>query len=148
MKITSDQLAALRNGQVQTTRPVGQDSFETLLTQALDSGAATSAQGVAAAPPLPGMLGVTGVMSATESQSLASGVEQVLDQWDAYAREIGNTETADLRKAYDQLEAITGTVQDLKGKAADASPAMRSLIDELDVMAVTEKIKFNRGDYA
>lgn len=148
MKITSEQLAALRNSQVQTTRGAGQESFESLLAQAVEKGGASSAQGVGAAPPLPGMRGVAGVMSVTESQSLATGVEQVLDQWDAYAREIGNTESADLRKAYDQLEAITGTVQSLKSKAADASPAMRSIIDELDVMAVTEKIKFNRGDYA
>jgi len=48
------------------------------------------------------------------------------------------------------LEDIDGTVQQIKGENPDLAtkhPALSGMVSELEVMTVTERIKFNRGDY-
>ena len=74
----------------------------------------------------------------------------MLNQWDNYAQSLGDaSESGGLRQAYGMLEGIAGEVRGLKEDAAtlESHPGLKSLVDELDVLATVEQFKFNRGDY-
>ncbi len=90
-----------------------------------------------------------------ESQFLQEAFNQAsgtLDLWDQYANALSSTAAGgDLRQAYSLLEGIGDKVAQLKSDTAalrGKHTGFDSLINELDVMAATEKFKFNRGDYA
>lgn len=101
------------------------------------------------------LLGDTGGDGAQDSETAlfdaafaqASGT---LDLFDSYALSIGNGGNADLRQSYSLLEGIDSQVRALRqsttalrGKNQDFD----TLLNNLEAMAVTEKFKFNRGDY-
>ena len=75
-----------------------------------------------------------------------------LDLWDSYASTLeSSTGDNTLRKAYSILENIGTQVAQLKSNASSLKSqdyGLKSFINELDIMATTERIKFNRGDYA
>lgn len=81
-----------------------------------------------------------------EAFAQASGT---LDLWDSYTQTLGSsTSTAALRDAWNLLEGIESQVGQMRGNPARAqSPELDSILNELEVLAATEKFKFNRGDY-
>lgn len=86
----------------------------------------------------------TAVLQAAFDQ--ASGA---LDLWDSYTRTLG-TSTSDsaLRDAWGLLEGIDAQVAQLRDNPARArSSALDSMLNELEILAATERFKFNRGDY-
>jgi hypothetical protein len=90
--------------------------------------------------------------SETLLQDTIANASGTLDLWDSYARTLGSASGNNgLRDAYSILENIGNQVSQLKTRAASLKSndfGLNSLINELDIMATTERIKFNRGDYA
>lgn len=86
----------------------------------------------------------TAVLQAAFDQ--ASGA---LDLWDSYTRTLGtSTSGSALRDAWGLLEGIDAQVTRLRDNPARArSSALDSILNELEVLAATERFKFNRGDY-
>lgn len=75
-------------------------------------------------------------------------VNTLLARWSDYAQEL-QTPNADLRHVHQTLEDITAEVKQMKQSLVEQrqDPAMISLLDEIEILSVTERIKFNRGDY-
>jgi len=85
-------------------------------------------------------------------QNTISQTSTALNTWDAYVNELGKSDgRTDLREAYSHLQGLDGQINALKQNAQgilNKSPSLAGIIEELDVMRVTETYKFNRGDYA
>ena len=76
----------------------------------------------------------------------ASGV---LNLWDQYSQILGGASTdASLRQAWTVLEGLDQNISQLRANPiAGSNAAFDGLLNELEIMAATEKFKFNRGDY-
>jgi hypothetical protein len=159
MKISNEQLQAVQ--EIRTQRPAAQHAdtgFDRILTRELDNDPAlgTDASGRTALslPPqlLPGLeaggAAGTGTALPAFSEEAAGMVENVLTELEGYASQLGRAEAADLRTAFASLqnmqEGISGFRERFPG---DSGGTAGELIDELNVLAVTETFKFNRGDY-
>ena len=74
-----------------------------------------------------------------------------LDMWDSYVSTLGDAgNNGSLRQAYALLQGIDGQVASLKENTAGLrgqNPGLDTLVNNLEVLATTEKFKFNRGDY-
>ena len=80
-------------------------------------------------------------------QEIMHRLESVLDQWEKYSQSL---KAPDLRNSFSILESIGHDLQNLQaelGQDSDSAPEVNSLLNELEVMTVTERIKLNRGDY-
>jgi len=163
MKIHPDQLEGVRPDSLSQTNRVKPTStaFGDLLTQEVAKSGTDSTKTSAPLPPpgglgsLNALVGVSTVQSVAPAQqgekAIMEKVESLLDKWDQYAQNLqGDAGQVDLKKAYGVLQDIDGTVQQIKGEnpnLAEQSPALQGVVSELEVLAVTERIKFNRGDY-
>jgi hypothetical protein len=167
MKIHPDQLEGVRPDQTTRTDRGAQTgtAFGDILSQEVAQSAAQSgsqtAKSSAVLPPPGGLealgtlLGVQSVEATTPATSAENAimdkVESVLDKWDQYAQNLqGASGQANLKQAYGVLEDIDGTVQQLKSDNPDLAekyPQLQGMVSELEAMSVTERIKFNRGDY-
>jgi len=87
--------------------------------------------------------------TSTSDTAAMDTMDSLLTQWENYADELASgSGGASLKKAYGLLENIGTGVQQLKdGLAGSSSPGLDAMANELEVMTVTEKIKFDRGDY-
>lgn len=75
---------------------------------------------------------------------------RLLDSFDAYAEKIGSQGQVDLKSAYAALEEISNGLSGLKERASEQEqrmPGFQAMLNELEVMATTERFKLNRGDY-
>lgn len=132
-------------------------SFDSILNSQLGTPAAASHPGSAgmagnASLIASMLLGDTGENSADSEIALldvayakASGA---LDLFDSYARSIGND--ASLRESYSLLEGIDSQVKALRQSTTGLRARNQdfdNLLNNLEAMTVTEKFKFNRGDY-
>lgn len=80
------------------------------------------------------------------------GLTDTFDELDTYATSIQNAAT--LKQAWASLDAMTQSVEQMQEEYANmssqnsnTSSAMGTLLNDLEVMTVTETYKFNRGDY-
>jgi hypothetical protein len=163
MKIHPDQLEGVRPDSASQTNRVKPPStaFGDLLNQEVTR-SDTETTKISTPLPPPGGLGTlsallgVGTVEAVEpaanaEKAIMDKVENLLDKWDQYAQNLqGGSGAVNLKEAYGVLEDIDGTVQQIKGEnpnLAQQSPALQGVVSELEVMAVTERIKFNRGDY-
>lgn len=165
MKIRTEQLDALFKQQellAQKPTTAGKQDFGATLAQELGL---TQAEASSTTAPLPGANNpVIGQMllDSTEKSSTAGAEELVMQQvmeqasgalntWDSYVGALGKTgQQGSLREAYGFLQGLDGQVAALKQGAMPVqgkNPGLDSLVQELEVMATTEKFKFNRGDY-
>lgn len=163
MKITQEQVSALRqaDNQEQSRTTVDPGIFQEMLTREVQ-GTQTPDAGQSPVPPIGGGMheiasllqaeGASPAQDLSEKERTAmENVDSLLTEWENYADRLASgSQEGGLRQAYGVLEHIETGVQKLKqdwpGMAED-NPGMGSLVNELEVMAVTEKIKFNRGDY-
>lgn len=152
MKITSDQLAALQLQQKNTVRNVPGEGFAQTLAQELDSSSA--AQPPSAVSPTTPMVRLDQALQAallqtSTEQTVMEKMDTLLSKWENYSQIIGAA-NGNLREGYSLLADIRQNIQEVKGELA-LSPSMgqklKPMIDELDILATTEEIKFNRGDY-
>lgn len=72
-----------------------------------------------------------------------------LDMWDSYVTLLGSSQAGPaLRQAYSLLDGIDARLGELKANPATSGNAnLQGLLNELEIMSTTERIKFNRGDY-
>lgn len=91
------------------------------------------------------------VSSSGETTEVLTGqLEGVLSGMDAYSTQIGAHPQADLKGAYATLEEISGELTKLREQnpeLTDRHPELGAVVNELEVMTVTERFKLNRGDY-
>jgi hypothetical protein len=158
MKIQTDQMTGLTQSTEKSSEATStSDAFASILAKEVD-GSATQETGLAA-PVLMSTYGALdiGAQEIEAAQSSASGDESavmndmnmLLDQWDDYADQLaGGSGTDSLKTAYGMLESIQSGVRQLKDDLpSNVSAGLGSMVNELEVMATTEKIKFDRGDY-
>ncbi|MHC1791740.1 hypothetical protein [Solidesulfovibrio sp.] len=161
MKIQTDQLTALRQATEQSkgTRE-SSDAFAALLAKETGTTGSTQSTGIAA-PPLSSLAGIdlASLQAVGETDGLGEINEQeravmenmdtLLAEWENYADKLAAGSGGDsLKQAYGVLEHIESGVRQLKEDLPEsASTGLGSLVNELEVMTVTEKFKFNRGDY-
>ncbi|MDR2055803.1 MAG: hypothetical protein LBQ10_08055 [Desulfovibrio sp.] len=167
MKIRPDQLNNLLPTQgVTTAAPGGQTKTRSVFDDILaeEQLRANAESGDSAAVPAPPGAGRTDLirsmlLGGAEGEKPVSSEEAVLneafnqvagtlDVLDKYSISLGSARP--LREAYSLLDDVDGRVAGLE-KGADTLraqyPALDSLLNELKIISVTEKIKFNRGDY-
>lgn len=133
-----DHIAA-EQSQRQTRKPVAAD-FQAHLARELDKAAFRPDM------PAEGQGAVGEVDKARTTQAL----DRALGDLERYARRLEGADPAmDLKEAYEVLQRISRTVDELRKGAAEpgGDPLLRSMVDELNVLTVTETFKFNRGDY-
>lgn len=163
MEINTQQLDALlhvQEQQAQLTRPnTPAPGFDALLNQQLlenangDPRLVTPGSGDAA---IIGDMLLGGVDSANavdpDTAVLQAAFQEAsgaLDLWDTYAQALGrsSSDTA-LKDAYAILQGIDSRISQLKANPlAGNNAAFDGVLNELEILATTEKFKFNRGDY-
>ena len=157
MKIHPDQIDSVRQEQQKQVNKAKQptQAFGDLLNREVEGGAkADKTARPASVPPLPGLQGIDPMLQieaasgvekpgAADTQA-AERMESLLDQWDAYAASLESS--PNLRESHSTLEKIAGGIAQLK-EEMPADPTLRSMVDDLEAMAYTERFKFNRGDY-
>ncbi len=101
-----------------------------------------------------GVENITASTAAGSSAVMGQALEQAstaLDMWDSYAQKLRTpSNDGNLRDAYTLLEGIESQVSSLKAnnqQTLEQNPDLAGLVNELEIMSTTEKIKFNRGDY-
>ena len=161
MKIQTDQLTALRQPTDQSTGPrESSDAFAAILAKETGSSGEAQSTGLAA-PPLSSLTGIDlashqgvettdAVGDITEQQrAVMNNIDTLLAKWENYADTLAAGSGGDsLKQAYGVLQNIESGVQQLKDDLPEGANAnLGSLVNEMEVMTVTEKFKFNRGDY-
>jgi hypothetical protein len=167
MKIRPDQLNNLLPAQGTTTAaPGGQTKtsnvFDDILAEEqLRANAGSGDSAVVPPPPGAGRTDLirSMLLGGAEEEKPVSAEEAVLneafnqvsdtlDALDKYSISLGSARS--LRETYSLLDDIDGRVNGLEkdsGTLRAQYPALDSLLNELKILSVTEKIKFNRGDY-
>lgn len=156
MKIRTDQIQVPSEEQRKVRQDAEtKDGFGALLAREL--GKSGEGSSVAAPPPLTAspLLGVEAAQAVetgeTAEQAVMESVESLLNDWEKYADELDSSDDEPrLKEAYNVLERIGDQVKRLKDEnpeLVEASPELKSLVDEIEIMTVTETVKFNRGDY-
>ncbi len=162
MKVRTDVMTPLEQQELERARKRDETGkFDEMLAQEVQkatphqqgsSGAASSLSEVAAAGQLHAVQTTAPVenLSATE-RTVMENIDSLLSKWENYAQTL-SMPVADegLRQAYGVLENIHDQVLQLKAAAPDLerrSPSLKSMVDELEILTVTEQFKFNRGDY-
>lgn len=163
MKIHPDQLESVRpDSTTQTNRGTQfSTAFGDILSHEVTKTGAQSASSIATLPPPGGLGTLSALIGAQEVEAttpvtqaenaIMDKVDSVLNKWDQYAQSLqSTTSSASLKKAYGVLDDIDGAVRQIRGDNPDLAqkhPALQGVVSELEAMTVTERIKFNRGDY-
>ncbi len=163
MKITNDELDALRQQELTRSNTSSEaGNFQEVLAQEI-GGDSTSAsvEGLGAPPPGAKTLGIGSMLQVenlSETQEtmptereVMDNIDSLLSKWENYAQTLQTQDQDEgLRQAYGVLENIEQDIEGLKETVpnlAQENSDLQNMVDELEIMAVTEKIKFNRGDY-
>ncbi len=159
MKISNEQIVALQETIARRKEKAATGDFENLLQQTIST---RQVQGVA---PLSGVQNLQSTAQALQGAEQLLGaenqtaktdggfgleLENILGSLEAYSRNLGKAEKADLRLAHAQLETMSKGLEALKEsfpEMHEQNPELAGLFTELEVLATTERFKFNRGDY-
>lgn len=166
MEINTNQLEALRQLQEQTApmprKNSGQTSdFDAVLKQHMGSGLAAGIgeSSIAANEQAQVYNNIllnrgenTNEITDPDTAVLMAAFDQAsgtLDLLDSYAQTLGtSTNGTALRDAWGLLQGIDDQVAQLAANPVRAkSPALDSILNELEILTAAEKVKFNRGDY-
>lgn len=160
MKINANQLDALRR-QEQLTKTAAQprESFDSFLSQEIGQGAGEVTPSVP--PPGAGIIDPM-MLSSLEETSAVEGVDgelaatlmgqadSALNTLSAYAETLNSGATPG-RNAWNLLGSLDNQIAAMRGNlgkmSSTASQDLGAVVNELEVIATTEKFKFNRGDY-
>ena len=160
MKINTEQITPLNQGTANVSQKTDSSgSFESILAGQVE--AQSSGQNSVQSP-VPGQsiaelttLIKTGSADPSNASSqtertVMDNMDNILNEWENYADQLGSSNKGDLRQAYSTLTNIESGVQQLKSDVSSlgsGADKLSPLVNELEVMTMTEKIKFNRGDY-
>jgi len=164
MKIQTNPLSGLTQSQDVPSKAAAttSEAFASILAKEVGS-SATQETGLAApvlrsaygALALDGNQGGTDAIAGDTAQgsggelAAMDTMNSLLSRWEDYTDQLaGGSGKDSLKKAYGVLTDIESGVQQLKdGLAGSTASGLGSMVNELEVMATTEKIKFDRGDY-
>jgi|GEM_PF-1051871 DNA repair ATPase RecN len=154
MKITPEQINQLRNQeQNQQRTQKSQEDFARLLNQEAEKANKTDSAQAGKSGNRENISSSTylqvSLLNNNPSQSAAmDNLDDILSKWEKYADQL-NSPKSSLKEAYSGLEEISRAVEDMKGKVDPDKHGseIQNILNELDVMATTEMMKFNRGDY-
>ena len=82
-------------------------------------------------------------------KTIAGQASGLLEAWDQYAASL--SDGGSQKNAWTQLLGMDDQVRALRGSLGglgESNPALDNIVNELEIMAATEKFKLNRGDYA
>lgn len=161
MKIRPDQIHALEQEQAKKNRVAknGDDFGQLLAGEIGKSEEASKPQGTTPMPPLNGLLpgqiltaqGTSRIGGSQQTgQQVMNKLENLLDEWENYAAKLGSP-GATLRQADGDLRDIEKGIANIRKEwpsLGQDAPAMGKLVDEVEILAVAERIKLNRGDYS
>jgi len=163
MKVRTDHLTQLQQQkeQQQVRSREGTGKFGDMLAQEVQKTSPSELAKVSAPPPGARVLGAHALhalqgVSSVETQSLTEqevmqNIDSILSKWEDYARQLDTPMAEEsLRQAYGMLETIQNDVERIKADVPDLGqkhPSLHSMVNEIEIMAVTEQFKFNRGDY-
>lgn len=149
MKIRPDQIEGVSSEQIrrQTRTQQSGQGFGDILNQEVSREQTQTAASVAppVVNPLLSVQAVPSVETSTDD-GMTGQVESLLDQWDDYAATLADP-GAGLKSASGALDRISDEVASLKEGRTDLDPGLKSIVDDLETLAATERFKFNRGDY-
>lgn len=83
-------------------------------------------------------------------EALTGGLSTTLDSVDRYASMLSGRNADALKSAYGELDALDSSLAELRrnlGRLSRAEPELEGMVNELEVLAAAERIKFDRGDY-
>lgn len=148
MKIQTTGLESLLQSEQNKAEKAGSPSgFAGLLDQEVAKAEGSQANALGAPlPPLTSpVLAAQGLESVSEEAAdPVAALDGLLDKWENYAAGLGSGQSLkQVHGALEDLEAETARVREL----AQDDPGLSAVADELEVLAVTERTKFNRGDY-
>ena len=164
MKIENNSILPVQQGETHRKPSAGgTEGFDALLTEQLQkadsrpggmsgmnvagSTAAALALQIQSAQMLGGV--ETDAVSEDADAFVFGRVNGLLYKWDAYAATLAGPKE-NLREAFKMLQGMNDELTLLKDVLPDVNrqgTGLAALVNELDVMAVTETFKFNRGDY-
>lgn len=167
MKIRNDQKTSLETVRglqdgASLSRTEGGAAFRTTLNETLDPAAPGGDGPEVGAVPGGGQAGLISQILLRAGGGNADGAGQqdmrqayddasgTLDLWESYVRTLSSEDAGSLRNAYALLQDIDAKLTGLKQGAAQVAqehPGFDDLVNELSVLAATERFKFNRGDY-
>jgi hypothetical protein len=155
MKIRPEHLDALQQEQ-QARKATGKggSSFQEILSSELGNAEKAAAPchsrppGTVAGPHGLGPLTMSTLDVTPTRQKVMDALDNVLARWDEYGKALRSPQ-GDLKHAYRVLETISADVRTIRDAdpAGSATQQFGPILDELEIMTMTERIKFNRGDY-
>lgn len=159
MKINPEKIQGLQNEQSQKQR-VNQkdDTFGKLLSGELEKSGKPAQSASLPKSPVSGLLPgqILAMQESTQVGAAGARGSQLMDQldgvmnnWDKYTVDL-KSENTSLREADGTLKEIENDLASLREKwpnLSTESPEMGSIVDEVEILAATERFKMNRGDY-
>jgi len=146
---------------VKSTKSGATDAFSDLLSKEIQASSSATGGDSTVAPLGAGIAGIGNVLTTESATAVAApnqteldamdNMESILNEWENYAGTLSsNTSSSGLKQANSMLANIEDSVRKLKEgtpQLGKDSP-LSSLVNELEVMTVTERNKLNRGDYS
>ncbi|MFW6324780.1 MAG: hypothetical protein ACOC0U_06930 [Desulfovibrionales bacterium] len=155
MKIHPDKLTHLQDAETKKTENKQGADFQDLLKNEIQKGESSGlSPGRSSASPLQGAdpyFQLRAVQSAelNNRQAVMDKLDSLLSRWDDYTSSLRSARP-DLRKADQVLEDISQQLSQVRsnlGEGDTQDQGLNTMLDELEILTVTERIKFNRGDY-
>ncbi len=162
MKINTELLKAVQEQEINKNKSPEQakQDFKQVLEKNMSSEQdANKNQKSAAQMPGPNQLAAlhaqiqTNSTSSVQSEGIDSNmrekIDQVLSQWEKYSQQLQSGENG-LKSSFSTLEDISENVRKLQKDLSENSKegqGIKSILNELEIMTVTERVKLNRGDY-
>lgn len=160
MKIQNDPLRALlEQGEAHRKPTAGSVDFASTLARELQSQSAGQAgmvqnaeQNVAAlAMQIRSVQELGGAEAQGQSDAMyTEKMDNLLDKWDLYSQALARPDAASLKDVNSLLDGMSSELAALKTalpELAGDNAGLAGLVNELEVLTTTERIKFNRGDY-
>ncbi|MCL1890119.1 MAG: hypothetical protein FWF99_06445 [Desulfovibrionaceae bacterium] len=154
MKIRNDPLQ-ISQEQGEIRRKTDLEGFEGLLTRELrqvqDSETAPAPEIAQSASVLATRIRAAQEAAAlpedTDKEAFMARLDGLLGQWEHYAATLNDSSGAGLKNIHRLLGDLGGQISGLKASMPESASGLRGLVNELEVLAVTEEFKINRGDY-
>jgi len=160
MKIDPSKIQVIGTEEQQVKKKDQGQGFDSILTREIQKDASKVPADQSGIKPGRGIAGLNPTLAAQmtsqtqqppSERTVMQNFDSLLAQWENYADRLDSAQGGqDLKQLYAMLEGIVGSVSNIKEQWAglEQKPEqLGALINELEIMAVTEQIKFNRGDY-